>query len=368
MDVIQATTDYEAWAGQRCTLLPEDLELKHERMAESLFPFLRATFYRWMQLWPTACPQLAEAPTVLAVGDLHVDNFGTWRDSEGRLVWGVNDFDEAYPLPYTADLVRLATSALFSIEENGLKLCGEDVCQAILRGYTECLTAGGKPFVLCEHHHWLREVANSQLRDPVHYWKKLDEMEAWDEPLPKKLRQFLVDDLPDRKLKIRIVHRVAGLGHLGKPRYAALAEWRGGRVAREGKALIPSACLWAGGDTKSQKIRYAKIAGRAVRCPDPFLRIQDEWLVRRLAPDCSRIELYQLETRENECRLLESMGWETANIHLGSENKIKDVVADLKRRPAGWLHEAAQKMKKEVSEDWKVWGKMFLKKDERKED
>ena len=47
----------------------------------------------------------------LAIGDLHVENFGTWRDKEGRLIWGVDDFDEAYSLPYTHDLVRLAASA-----------------------------------------------------------------------------------------------------------------------------------------------------------------------------------------------------------------------------------------------------------------
>ena len=51
-------------------------------------------------------------PKVLAVGDLHIENFGTWRDSEGRLVWGVNDFDETWRLPYTQDLVRLTTSTL----------------------------------------------------------------------------------------------------------------------------------------------------------------------------------------------------------------------------------------------------------------
>ena len=48
---------------------------------------------------------------VLAIGDLHLENFGTWRDAEGRLVWGINDFDEAWALPYTNDLIRLATSA-----------------------------------------------------------------------------------------------------------------------------------------------------------------------------------------------------------------------------------------------------------------
>src|SRR5216683_5892811 len=45
--------------------------------------------------------EVARAPQIVAVGDLHVGSFGTWRDGEGRLCWGVDDFDEAYPLPYT---------------------------------------------------------------------------------------------------------------------------------------------------------------------------------------------------------------------------------------------------------------------------
>ena len=53
----------------------------------------------------------------LGVGDLHVENFGTWRDAESRLVWGINDFDEACCLPYTQDLVRLAASARFAVQE-----------------------------------------------------------------------------------------------------------------------------------------------------------------------------------------------------------------------------------------------------------
>jgi hypothetical protein len=40
-------------------------------------------------------PENAGAPVVTGVGDLHVENFGTWRDADARLVWGVNDFDEA---------------------------------------------------------------------------------------------------------------------------------------------------------------------------------------------------------------------------------------------------------------------------------
>ena len=80
-------------------------------MAQDALSFLCATFYRWAQLFPALCAKLARAPKVLGIGDLHVENYGTWRDAEGRLVWGINDFDEACPLPYTNDLVRLATSA-----------------------------------------------------------------------------------------------------------------------------------------------------------------------------------------------------------------------------------------------------------------
>src|SRR5579863_5466651 len=91
MNIVKATRRYEAWLAEHTLLDASDLRLKHKRMAEGLFPFFRATFYRWMQLWPEACPSLCSAPEVLAVGDLHVENFGTWRDVEGRLIWGIND-------------------------------------------------------------------------------------------------------------------------------------------------------------------------------------------------------------------------------------------------------------------------------------
>ncbi|HXD74754.1 MAG TPA: DUF2252 family protein, partial [Vicinamibacterales bacterium] len=86
-------------------------------MRESAFVFLRGTFFRWMQAWPERCAKLDKAPRVVGVGDLHLENFGTWRDRDDRLVWGVNDVDEAWPVPYTLDLVRLATSALLAIRE-----------------------------------------------------------------------------------------------------------------------------------------------------------------------------------------------------------------------------------------------------------
>src|SRR4051794_38081735 len=93
-DIVQSTTAYEGWMDRRTDISRRLLEKKHVRMAEGVFPFLRATFYRWVEQWPDVCPQLArrDEDVVLAVGDLHVENFGVWRDSRGRHVWGVNDF------------------------------------------------------------------------------------------------------------------------------------------------------------------------------------------------------------------------------------------------------------------------------------
>ena len=166
MTIMEATKTYEAWLSRRTPLVKADLALKHREMAGGVFPFLRATFYRWMQLWPEVCSDLSKTPSVLAVGDLHVENFGTWRDSEGRLIWGINDFDEACRLPYTNDLVRLAASVRLAITGDHLAIKAKDACDAILEGYRESLKSGGRPFVLSEEHVWL-QIGRASCRERV---------------------------------------------------------------------------------------------------------------------------------------------------------------------------------------------------------
>ena len=161
MNIVEATKSYEAWVGARTRLLKADLALKHERMREELFPFLRATDYRWAQVWPKVCAECARDPVVLAVGDLHVENFGTWRDVDGRLVWGINDLDECYPLPFSHDLTRLAVSADLAIETGELALAPKEAAAAILDGYRASLKAGGWPLILADASTPLRTMAGS---------------------------------------------------------------------------------------------------------------------------------------------------------------------------------------------------------------
>jgi hypothetical protein len=355
MTIQEATGNYETWLGRHTPLVKADLALKHREMAGSEFPFLRATFYRWMQVWPEVCSDLATAPPVLAVGDLHVENFGTWRDSEGRLIWGINDFDEASRLPYAVDLVRLAVSARLAIAAEHLAVKARDACDAILNGYRESLKSGGRPFVLSEEHVWLRKIAAGKERDPVLFWKKLKALKPVRGPVPDSAINAIEHLMPEPGLSYRLLRRVSGLGSLGRQRLVALADWRGGKVAREAKALAPSACLWASNGAGSDAILYQTVLDRSVRCRDPFVHFQDGWIVRRLSPYCSRIELASLPKQRDEYRLLQAMGWETANVHLGSKPAIKAVLRHLDRRPSAWLRSASKAMAKATVRDWEAW-------------
>jgi uncharacterized protein (DUF2252 family) len=354
-DITDATRAFERWLGEHTRLRRDDLEFKHQQMAADAFSFLRATFYRWSELWPEELPELADATRVLGVGDLHVENFGTWRDAEGRLVWGVSDFDESTNMPYTLDLVRLATSAGLAAAEGHLTINLKEACAAILNGYSSSLRAGGRPMVLAENDRWLRKMAAGRLRDPVLFWSRMSELSTARRPLPAKVQELLLQRLPDGANTVRFTRRRSGLGSLGREQLVALADWHGGKIAHEAKALAPSAWDWAHGTHGAARIHYLDAIAQAVRCPDPMVDVREGWLIRRLAPDCSRIELGSLPKRRDEGRLLKQMGWEAANIHLGTRGAARSIGIDLARRKQGWLRDAATRMGRRLRADWKDW-------------
>ena len=355
MNFVAATRSYEAWAAARIHLVPADLRRKHREMATAAVPFLRATFYRWAELFPAICPDLAAAPRLLAVGDLHIENFGTWRDAEGRLVWGVNDFDEAYPLPYANDLVRLAASALLAIDAQRLRIGHDEACRAILDGYGERLAgAAPAPYILEEAHPELRAMALGALRAPDRFWAKFTALKHVAPPKP--IAKLLRKRLPEEARFDRFARRVAGMGSLGHERYVALATAAGGYVAREAKAVLPSACLWARGKGR-ERIYVAEIAARATLATDPFFAVKRGWILRRLAPHCSRIELADFPAQRDEHIILKAMGAETANVHIGTADDPGALRRDFARRSrqANWLGPAARRMTAATLKDWREW-------------
>jgi uncharacterized protein (DUF2252 family) len=390
MSITKMTAEYETWLRSVTTIDDIELGIKHNKMACSEFAFLRATFYRWAHSFPKHCPELCKALKVLGVGDLHIENFGTWRDAEGRLSWGVNDFDEACYLPYTNDLVRLATSAFFALDaSNPLRLNFKDACQAIQDGYVKGLKEP-TPFVLAEDHGWLRNIVIKKLVDDEYsdkegkhkddvfkkFHKKYSALDKIQGAVPSDARVALDACFPQPTPDYDVGHRDAGLGSLGRQRFTAVQnDWQGGIIVREAKALVPSAWLWANQEQdqsyasalSAASIYYPTIVNKAVRSADPWLKIVDSWVVRRLGPDAFKVEIKYLRleaSKEEELtkRLLEAMGKEIANVHSPSNDQSTDVTNHIKELSSNhtsseWLFDSARTMAEQTKKDFDDWTK-----------
>jgi uncharacterized protein (DUF2252 family) len=181
-------------------------------------------------------------------------------------------------MPYAIDLVRLVTSAILAKRENGLAIDPRDAATAVLEGYSLSLEAGGNPFILEESHPGLREMATAAERAPTQFWSKLSKLPPATPP--KGIQRLLQRWLPDGAKDIAFSCRTAGVGSLGRPRYVATANCKGGLAAREAKAWLPSAWGWATGRPKD-RAHSVRLLKRSVRQSDPYYAVDDGWVVRR---------------------------------------------------------------------------------------
>ncbi|MBR0655942.1 DUF2252 family protein [Plastoroseomonas arctica] len=350
-DIDDAVRAHERWMRGLLgrDLVVGDLDAKHRGMRKSPFIFLRATYFRWAETILETCPELGAAPKVLAIGDIHVENFGTWRDAEGRLVWGVNDFDEAAPMPYALDLVRLCTSAMLAKAERAPE--PKELAAAVLRGYGAGLDAPA-PVVLEQGWKWLRAEALVAEADRAKLWRRFEALR--DGPVRKRFRDALRGAMPVGAAIDAVAPRVAGMGSLGRPHFVARATWRGGPLLREVKALLPSAWSRAhrGGDAT---IHAGVIAEGAARAPDPFFEVTNGLAVRRLSPNNRKIALGDMAGPMLSGRMLEAMGRDVAGCHASDPARLDAVRADVGGRKAGWLARAARDAARAVIADHKAY-------------
>jgi len=355
-DMMAAKTSFKAenqafvgWLRRQCDVVEADLAIKHERMRRDPFVFLRATYFRWARRIETVCPELSHAPAVLAAGDVHLENFGTWRDAEARLVWGINDFDEAAVMPYPFDLVRLVTSAHLA---PGLKMPIGEIAACVLRGYKAGLNAP-RPTLLDDHEKWMRPHVACSDEERTKFWDEIDHLPR--AAPPRSIARALQRSLPEGAEIRRFAARMKGMGGRGRVRYVADAEWSGGRVLREARVVVPSAWHWAH-DEKDPPPQFLDLAGGIHRAPDPTLAMKGGFVFRRISADARKVELDRAAQARLTDPLLEAMGFDLGAIHAAAKPKrLTSVRADLKARPTGWLRRAAIAASADVLQDYQEW-------------
>jgi uncharacterized protein DUF2252 len=368
--IVKSTDAYEAWMRERTDVSDKLLEKKHRKMRDGAFPFLRATFYRWIEQWPAICAKLArrQQDVVLAVGDLHVENFGVWRDAQQRSVWGVNDFDDACELPFTSDLVRLATSAMLAAAAAKIAVTADTVCGFVLDGYVTGLVKAEPIVIPANGKGPLAKLTRDTQEKSEEFWpKKLDPEENPEvdrRDLPEGLEDmFRASFRANGRATFRKQKSPGGLGSLGRRRFTAVETLEKGVYdAREAKALVPSALYWfrQQHDMPSQT---ATLLQHAIRIPDPYFQVHDRWLIRQLAPDVAKIEMPEDPADKRLAlapALLRLMGQETANIHLGSFSRA-DLEKRLKEleRNERWFAAATERMIASTRSDYAAWDQYY---------
>lgn len=356
----QDNTAFETWLRRQCKVVQRDLDAKHGKMRDDPFVFLRATYFRWAKRVEALCAELKDAPRVLSVGDLHIENFGTWRDAEGRLVWGVNDFDEAATMAYPFDLVRLAASARLAPKARKKKaraminVAHGDAAAAILDGYRKGLKHP-RPSLLDEEASWMRPYVSCTDDERQGFWEDVEKYPHAKPPPPSGVAAGLRANLPRDASFDHFATRAAGAGSLGRPRFVAVADWCGGRIVREAKALVPSAWDWAHG--REGKLRFLDLARGRFRAPDPHLVLERKtrFVIRRIAPDSRKINLGDHANMRLELDQLRAMGFDVGAIHAATPGAAKEIAADLRRREKDWLHAAAKTAAVAVEKDYDEW-------------
>jgi uncharacterized protein (DUF2252 family) len=123
------------------------LGVKLGRLTSSPFGFFRGTFHifcRDLDKGPFRKWPMLEARGPI-VGDLHTENFGTFRAITGQVVYDINDFDETTEGFYEFDLRRLATSLILAALDNKLRLGdGVRAAEETIRAYLEILARMGR--------------------------------------------------------------------------------------------------------------------------------------------------------------------------------------------------------------------------------
>ena len=217
------------------------LELKYKLMADNEFTFFRATCHLFYEDLAKHAA-LKQGPTVWACGDLHLENFGSYRASNGLVYFDINDFDEALLAPASWELVRFLCSIAMAADlwKYSSKEA-EELMLVVLKAYTRQLAEGkayaieretSPPliqefFTMAE-----RQKEKELIKERVDRKKeKLKIIKGKTFSLEKKTYQLVKESVSDFLkehygfLKVKdAAFRIAGTGSLGVKRYVLLVQ------------------------------------------------------------------------------------------------------------------------------------------------
>ncbi|CAB3652080.1 hypothetical protein LMG22037_01027 [Paraburkholderia phenoliruptrix] len=373
---------------------PERLAMKYKAMRTSPFVFLRGTCHLFYERLPRA-GVLDDAPPVWICGDMHLENFGSYKADNGLVYFDNNDFDEACLAPNLAELARLLTSVLAGAAD--LKLSRAQalaLCHTAVEAYGAALAFGKARWVE-------RETSSGMVRDlfdalasrtraahldrrttlkgktrtlKVDGKKALPVSDERRAAVTQFMQQFAAGESdPDFYRVLDVARRIAGTGSLGVDRYVILVEGKGspdGNYLLDLKEALPSSVAphvctpqpaW-----RTEAERVVEIQRRNQAVSQAFLHAVDfnqrSYVLRSLQPSEDRVALQDWDGKLPRLEaVVGSMAELSAWAHLRSGGRQKSSIADEMIAfgyRADWhspLIELATECAAQVAADWKAY-------------
>ena len=375
---------------------PVRLALKLQKMRTDPFIFLRGACHLFYENLPSHSV-FSKAPVTWICGDLHLENFGSFKGDNRLTYFDINDFDEAVLAPCTWNLLRFLVSVQLGVRSLSVNPAdAKCLCHIFIDAYASALSIGKARWVE-------RETAVGLVRELLDGLKERTRPMFLDlrTELKGKRRRIRTDGkkaLPvDEKRRASVeallkefaktqenpnfygvrdvACRIAGTGSLGVERYIVLIEGKGSPDSNyllDLKQALPSSL---DPYLKNKQPKWMSDAERVVTLQNRMQAISmaflhavsldgESYILRSLQPSEDRVALPRWNGKLRRLEeVMTVMGQVTAWAHLRSSGRsgsaIADELIDFGRR-TDWqqpLAEAATQRTASVIADWQRFTK-----------
>lgn len=372
--------------------VPYVLPLKYKAMAEDAFRFFRGTCHLFYEDLLKNYP-LPVSPHSWLCGDLHIENFGSYRGGNRLVYFDLNDFDEAIQAPVLYEVARLMVSVeiaaclagrskeerhhlvwhlldhyRFTLIKNKPRSIEKEAATGLIRKNIKQVSDRSESDLIAQRTNSKEQNAKLLITPRLL-------------PLPKPERHQLMETVSQwvqngfhKEYTVTDVgFRIAGTGSIGVKRYACLLEHEyktKRKILLDFKQAMPS-CLSPFTATpqpvwQNEAIRVTSIQEIMQDVPPAFLSeflYQDEWyVVKELQPTADKINLDRTVKQSTHIeQYLADLGMLTASAQLRGTGRMKAATADELQdfaTDASWvtpLMDWCMQYAKQVREDYQVF-------------
>lgn len=339
---------------------PKKVLLKYATMKLDAFRFFRGTCHLFYEdLYKTNA--LPKSPHVWMCGDLHIENFGSFKGSDRLVYFDLNDFDEAILSPAAWEVSRLLCSVVVAARTAAYsKVHIQKLTTSLLKGYAfrlqqgkgmtvETATGNGLIKTLLEKVETRKESKLLKQRTSKAYGYsrlQIDNLKSFaihsstKKEVLNAVKQLLKSKTSNRKWKaLDAVYRVAGTGSIGIERYAVLVQdvITSKKLILDVKEAMNSSLQDYTGihqpKWKNNGDRIVQIQTRMqFVCPSwlDTLCIKTKWFViKEIQPVADGIEFISFkEEMDKQEKLLYTLGQLTASAQLRSSGREGSAITD----------------------------------------